>query len=280
MATNLYETLGISKSATPEQVRKAYKKKALETHPDRLGPGVSSADKAQSEDFFRKVNNAYEVLRDPQNRRIYDQHGVWPPPEASMPYRGANSSHRSHGQYHSGSRNNFYDPWGGHRSAFMFTDPFALFDSIFDDISPHRGSHHYRHHHERPWFAAELSRLMDDDFGFPHHGFGGFTDFPFGRGMLPASQPPFFGINNGGQWQAESFVSTTVNGVTQSSHRRRDWNVDEHETHTYADGRKVHKVNGVEQAPGHDQLPPPPAHSRNQSDQRLSSSVSIILLIV
>ncbi|KAG5342449.1 hypothetical protein C0989_001513 [Termitomyces sp. Mn162] len=55
MATNLYETLGISKSATPEQVRKAYKKKALETHPDRLGPGVSSADKAQSEDFFRKV---------------------------------------------------------------------------------------------------------------------------------------------------------------------------------------------------------------------------------
>ncbi|KAG6890966.1 hypothetical protein C0992_011725 [Termitomyces sp. T32_za158] len=261
MATDLYETLGISQSATPEQVRKAYKKRALETHPDRLGPGISSADKARSEELFRKVNNAYEVLRDSQNRRIYDRHGVWPPPESpSMPQRGPSRGYRPHGQHHHDSRNNFYDPWGGHHS-FMFTDPFALFDSIFDDIHPSRSSHYHRHHHERPWFASELSRLMSDDFGFPHHGFGSFMDFPFGRGMLPAPQPPPFGNNNGGQWSAESFVSTTINGVTQSSHRRRDWNGDEHVTRTYPDGRKVHEVNGVEQ-PLHEQLPPP-TYSRN-----------------
>ncbi|KAG6867993.1 hypothetical protein C0993_008600 [Termitomyces sp. T159_Od127] len=235
MATDLYETLGISQSATPEQVRKAYKKRALETHPDRLGPGISSAEKAQSEELFRKVNNAYEVLRDPQNRT----YGVWPPPEPSMPQRGAGSGYRSHGQHRHGSRNNFYDPWGGLQSPFMFTDPFALFDSIFDDMHPSRGSHYHRHRHERPWFAAELSRLMGDDFGFPHHGFGGFMDFPFGRGMLPASQPPpSFGNNNGGQWIAESFVSSTVNGVTQTSHRRRDWNG------TTKPSLETHAVNG------------------------------------
>ncbi|KAG6891260.1 hypothetical protein C0995_008512 [Termitomyces sp. Mi166 len=272
MATNLYETLEISKTATPEEVRKAYKKKALETHPDRLGPGVSSADKAHHEELFRKVNNAYEVLRDPQNRRIYDQHGVWPPPEPpSMPQRSSNDGHRPHGQHHFGSRNDFYDPWGVHRPPFMFTDPFALFDSIFDDMLPPRGSHYRRHRHERPWFAEELSRLVNDDFGFPHHVFGGFMDFPFGRGMLPAAPPPSFGVNNGGQWRAESFVSTSVNGVTQTSHRRRDWNGDEHVTHTYADGRKIHMVNGVEQPPSHGQLPPPPAHSNPRSFSLMST---------
>ncbi|KAJ3517758.1 hypothetical protein NLJ89_g315 [Agrocybe chaxingu] len=68
MSTGLYEELGISKDASPEEVRKAYKKKALLTHPDRLPPGATAAEKSEAEENFRRVNNAYEVLHDPKKR--------------------------------------------------------------------------------------------------------------------------------------------------------------------------------------------------------------------
>ncbi|KAG6817548.1 hypothetical protein H0H87_007516 [Tephrocybe sp. NHM501043] len=60
MATNLYETLGVSNTASPEQIRKAYKRRALQTHPDRLVPGASEEEKASSEEQFRKVNTIAE----------------------------------------------------------------------------------------------------------------------------------------------------------------------------------------------------------------------------
>ena len=43
---------------------------ALQTHPDRLPPNVSTAEKRAAEEQFTKVNNAYEVLNDPQNRAV------------------------------------------------------------------------------------------------------------------------------------------------------------------------------------------------------------------
>ncbi|KAH9935058.1 hypothetical protein B0H21DRAFT_759332 [Amylocystis lapponica] len=70
MATDLYEVLGLDRNASPEDIRKAYKRKALQTHPDRLPPNITPAEKAYSEEAFRKVNNAYEVLNDVQNRSI------------------------------------------------------------------------------------------------------------------------------------------------------------------------------------------------------------------
>ncbi|KAG6865702.1 hypothetical protein C0991_012518 [Blastosporella zonata] len=247
MATDLYETLEISRAATPEQIRKAYKKRALRTHPDRLGPGASNEDKTASEELFRKVNAAYEVLSDPHNRRAYDRYGVWPPPDPQViPMPSTNGIHRPRSQRPHEFMNDFFaDPWG-HPSSFRFTDPFALFDAIFDHSSPN--AHHRRHHYERPWFASELSRMMNDDFDSPHNGFGGFMSFPFfGPSLMPPQPPSFFGVGSGGQWQAESYSSSSINGVTQTSHKRRDWEGNEHVTHTYSDGRTVHTINGVEQ---------------------------------
>ena len=64
-----YSILGIDIHATEMEVKKAYKKLAMKYHPDR-NPG----DK-KSEDNFKKVSEAYEVLSDPKKRQVYDQYG-------------------------------------------------------------------------------------------------------------------------------------------------------------------------------------------------------------
>lgn len=62
-----YEVLGVDRSATTEEVRRAYRKKARELHPDYAGP--------ESEEAFKQVSQAYEVLSDPQKRERYDLGG-------------------------------------------------------------------------------------------------------------------------------------------------------------------------------------------------------------
>jgi curved DNA-binding protein len=69
MPTNPYEVLGVSRSASAEEITKAYRKLAQKYHPDR-----NAGDKA-AEAKFKEVNNAYEVLSDPQKKQMYDMTG-------------------------------------------------------------------------------------------------------------------------------------------------------------------------------------------------------------
>ncbi len=69
MAKDYYEELGVARNATEAEVKKAYRKLAFKCHPDRH-PG----DK-KSEEQFKKINNAYEVLSDKKKRQLYDQFG-------------------------------------------------------------------------------------------------------------------------------------------------------------------------------------------------------------
>ncbi|TFK39937.1 DnaJ domain-containing protein [Crucibulum laeve] len=71
-SNTLYDVLGVEQSGSAEDVKKAYRKKALETHPDKLAPRATEEEKQAAEHAFHKVQEAFETLGDSQKRRTYD----------------------------------------------------------------------------------------------------------------------------------------------------------------------------------------------------------------
>jgi len=118
MAKDYYKILGIARTATEDEIKKAYRKLALKFHPDKnKAPGA--------EEQFKLVAEAYEILSDKNKRTIFDQYG-----EEGLKAGGGSGG----GQHHPNSQNFTYSFHGDPRATFAqffgTSDPFASFFNI------------------------------------------------------------------------------------------------------------------------------------------------------
>lgn len=128
---DFYETLGVSKNATADEIKRAYRRLALQYHPDRN-------KSKEAEEKFKEVTRAYEILSDSQKKQAYDQfgHAAFEPSASSGPFGqggGAQGGQAHTGRYgpfsytyytNGGSPNVDFD-FGG------FSDPFEIFEQFF-----------------------------------------------------------------------------------------------------------------------------------------------------
>lgn len=130
MAKDYYEVLGVTKSASADEIKKAYRKLALEFHPDRNKTKEADAK-------FKEVTRAYEVLSDQQKRATYDQYGqaAFEQGVGQGPFGGGQGGARS-GRY--GPFSYTYTTSGGGQDFDFggFSDPFDIFEQFFGGGSP------------------------------------------------------------------------------------------------------------------------------------------------
>ena len=129
--TDYYDILGISKNASADEIKKAYRKQALEWHPDR-----HKDDKEAAEKRFKEINEAYQILSDPSKKSAYDQfgHAAFTPGGGNPvgnPFTGFGGQ--------SGPFTYTYTTDGGGENPFGnfdFGDPFDIFEQFFGGGNP------------------------------------------------------------------------------------------------------------------------------------------------
>ncbi|CAI7873218.1 unnamed protein product [Closterium sp. NIES-54] len=114
MGVDYYDLLEVQKSASDDDLKKAYRKLAMKWHPDK-----NPDNKKAAEAKFKQISEAYEVLSDPEKRQIYDQYGEEGLKGQAAPGGGSYSSHggHSHGNFRFNPRSAediFAEVFGGH----------------------------------------------------------------------------------------------------------------------------------------------------------------------
>lgn len=149
-----YQILGVSRSASAEEIRSAYRKLALKYHPDR-NPG----DK-QAEEKFKEMNEAYQVLSEPQKRARYDQLGS---AYSNYQSNGGRPEGFDWGQWYSnnagGQQVNFDDLFGG-AGGGGFSDFFSAFFGGQGVVPGSDMRTRRTHQHEQP-VAISLQEAWD-----------------------------------------------------------------------------------------------------------------------
>ena len=227
-----YDTLGVSSSATAEEIKKAYRKLALKFHPDK------NKDDPNAESMFKLISRAYDVLSDKSKREVYDRYGV----------EGLEG-----GMHNAGPGMDFGQPFHSHN--FMFRSPHDIFREVFGDSffsnsffnepfvkdpfghdpfghdpfghdpffnhGAHRRSSHDRHPHMDPFSQVGVPSMMGNPFsssffqpGFPHEmpshdpGLGGVCSSGYSSSSSYSGGP--------GGFQSVSTMTTCVNGKSKT----------------------------------------------------------------
>ena len=140
MATkrDYYDILGVSKTATAAELKSAYRKMALQWHPDRNKA-------ADAESKFKEINEAYQILSDPQKKATYDQFGHTPPGGAGFGGFGGQQQYRQGPFSYSYSSGCMGGVFGG------FEDPFEIFEQFFGGSARAQ-----RRTHTKPHYSLKI----------------------------------------------------------------------------------------------------------------------------
>ncbi len=123
--TDYYQLLGVGKSASADEIKKAYRKLALQYHPDRNKT-------KEADNKFKEINRAYEVLSDPQKRQQYDQFGA-------TAFENGGGGNPFSGGFRQGGQGPFTYSYSQGDQGFDFgggSDPFDIFEQFFGGNSP------------------------------------------------------------------------------------------------------------------------------------------------
>ena len=140
--SDYYDILGVSKNASANEIKTAYRKQALKWHPDR-NKSTGAAEK------FKEINKAFEVLSDPKKKEIYDQYGESAFERGGFGHPGAGGSQT----YQQGPFTYTYTTEGFDFGGF--SDPFEIFEQFFGFQSPFSGGR--RGQHRREVYEIELT---------------------------------------------------------------------------------------------------------------------------
>ncbi|KAH9503207.1 DnaJ sub B member 6-A [Bulinus truncatus] len=228
ISVDYYEVLGIEKSSTEQEVKKAYRRLALKWHPDKNPDNKDEAKKK-----FQEISEAYDVLSDKQKRDIYDRYGK----EGII-----NGAHRGDedfnfepsgfGAFHF----QFRSPEEIFRDFFGTDDPFAsffgvarrngnTFESSFPGF-PHGNSFSSSFFSQDPFASSGFGRPMRRRRGehsrgrlsglhMHHHPFLAFSPrIHFGFPMMSMMSDPFFGFSGATNAGISHFSSTSFGGPT------------------------------------------------------------------
>lgn len=147
MKKDFYETLGVTKSATKDEIKSAYRKQAMQWHPDRN----KSPD---AEEKFKEINEAYEVLSNDQKKSAYDQFG-----QAAFDPNSGNFGGHTYTQQNGPFNFTWQSQGSGQGADFDFggfSNPFDIFEQFFGGAGVNFGGQQRR---QIPTYKIELSFL-------------------------------------------------------------------------------------------------------------------------
>jgi DnaJ family protein B protein 6 len=196
-----YNVLGVSNSASPSDIKKAYRKLAMKWHPDK-----NPDNKKVAEEKFKEISEAYEVLSDPKKREIYDRYGV----------AGLNNAATG---AQSGFNTDFFDDFGsfftfggGRDSGYTFEHAEKIFreafgdefDDAFGSFGGFSGGSRNDHGQSRS------NDPFGGFFGGLGGGFGGFGGFGGGFDSMFQNMSQSFGGGFGGGFGGTSVSTSTI----------------------------------------------------------------------